>query len=669
MEYIKIAKHVLSQVDDVVMHKKGVSANGTLHLTTHHLIFASALFAREFWFAYPTIGSVFKNRGSTLISKYKNHSDCEDPLYEDKDMWQFWNIKIIGKDYTVFSLDFEDERLAQDVYDSMLKLTVLHEATQLYAFIYPSNRAEQRFNSWEIYDPVKEFQRQGISFGKNCPWRLSSINQDYTFCKTYPKVLVIPSTISDTLLTHSMKYRSQSRIPALTYYHRRTRASITRCAQPLPGLIQQRSVQDEKLVSEIFNCSLMADRSHSRAVKNIIVDARPTKNAMAQTALGGGTENMDNYNFGGTVSRMFLGIDNIHIMRDMLNNVVDNFLVDSDLNLPIDVHALNEGKSAHWLKYVRMLLSSTDTLAKSMLFNESNILVHCSDGWDRTTQVCSLVQICLDPHFRTFEGFMILIEKDWLSFGHRFAERTGHLSSESSFHDNSARMSISGAATNMTQGIDLNASLFGFSNSASNNNNNKNNNNNSIYDRTEIANGELADLNFASQLHSTDIVSKVSKKLTTKKSSKFTSPVFQQFLDCVYQLHRQNPSKFEFNERFLRRLVYHLYSCQYGTFLFDSEQERASQDAQHKTRSVWDYFRSRKAEFTNADYKTTDIDDDDWILPDLKNIAWWWQLFGKRNEEMNVATTSSAERPCSAEENKRAGLKFPSLNLDIFGRR
>ncbi|SCU94253.1 LANO_0E06194g1_1 [Lachancea nothofagi CBS 11611] len=653
MEYIKIAK-----VDHVVMHRKGISASGTLHLTTHHLIFTSTLFAREFWFAYPTIGAVFKNRGSALISKFKDHHECQDPLYKGKDIWSFWNIKIVGKDYTVFSLDFQDEHLAQDVYDSILKLTVLHEEQELYAFIYTPNRAEEPFNSWNIYDPLTEFRRQGLTFGENCPWRVSNVNQDFNLCKTYPRVLVLPSSISDTLLTHSIKYRSQNRIPALTYYHRKTKTSITRCAQPLPGLIQQRSIQDEKLVNEIFNCSSSSDLQNFRAVKNIIVDARPTTNAMAQTALGGGTENMDNYNFGGTVTRMFLGIDNIHIMRDLLNYVVDHNLVDNDLNLPIDVNALNEGKSAHWLKYIRMLLSSTDTLVKSVLFNNSNILIHCSDGWDRTTQVSSLVQICLDPYFRTLEGFMILVEKDWLSFGHRFAERTGHLNSESSFHDNSTRMSISGAATNMTQGIDLNSSLFGFSNNNNNNN-----------DKTEVANGELTDLNFSSHLHSSEFMNKVSKRLVTKKSSKFTSPVFQQFLDCVQQLLRQNPSKFEFNERFLRRLVYHLYSCQYGTFLFNSELDRVTHDAQERTRSVWDYFRSRKAEFKNAEYNSTESGDDDWILPDIKNVKWWWQLFGKKEEEMNCATSSSASRPCSAEENKKASLKFPTLNLDIFGRK
>ena len=58
-----------------------------------------------------------------------------------------------------------------------------------------------------------------------------------------------------------------------------------------------------------------------------------------------------------------------------------------------------------------------------------NVLVHCSDGWDRTSQMTALTQLMLDPYYRTVKGFQVLIEKDWLSFGHMFGKRLGNYSS------------------------------------------------------------------------------------------------------------------------------------------------------------------------------------------------------------------------------------------------
>lgn len=664
MEYIKITK-----VDNVVFHKKGISHLGTLHLTSHHLIFTSKSLQREHWFPYPLISSVFKNEGSALISKddstvFGNNNDQQVvQWYIDKDIWNMTNIKIIGKEFTVFSFDFIYEREANDVYDTILKLTVINDVQQLYAFIYKPNQEEEKFNSWDIYSVEKELKRQGLDpTSDTCSWRISDINENYTVIPTYPDKLVVPAQVSDSLLKHAGKFRSKARIPILSYYYKKTGCAIVRSSQPLPGITKQRSIQDEKLVYSSFTCSETYSTKNEgtdhyiKHDKNLIVDARPTVNAMAQAAIGGGSEVMENYNFNNTVQRMFLGIDNIHVISDIMNTVVENLLLDTDINQSIGGPLPK--KSFNWIKIIRLILLSTDKLAKSMIFNHSNILVHCSDGWDRTSQICSLVQICLDPFYRTYEGFMILIEKDWVSVGHRFQERSGHLSSEEVFHDNTV-----GFGTSIT--------------------NNINNTGGFLFKKDESGTEKVEELIESST--SSDLIDKLSShfnKKKNKRSMKFTSPVFQQFLDCLYQLLVQNPEKFEYNERFLRRLSYHVYSCQYGTFLFNSQKDLKEYDAQHKTRSVWDYFRAKKSIYVNKTYKPIDLEVltsnndstvEDWILPDLEKIEWWSHLYGRVPAEMTteqltkkniVKRDGTKNEPIGIVDSTRE--LFSSLNFDMF---
>lgn len=193
-------------------------------------------------------------------------------------------------------------------------------------------------------------------------------------------------------------------------------------------------------------------------------------------------------------------------------------------------------------------------------------------------------------------------------------------------------------------------------------------------------------LNQLPETNSTENVGDVTDAATTKPSSKIgaaeehritkvneLSPVFHQFLDCVYQLQYQHPTRFEFSERFLRRLLYHLYSCQYGTFLFDNEKERMEARAKERTRSVWDYFLCRKQEFLNSKYDP-EIDDsirgkERMIFPRKREARWWAECFGRTDEEMNLygpQLPPNLTPQNSNMSNGRSGTNTPLHNESII---
>jgi len=472
------------------------------------------------------------------------------------------------------------------------------------------------------------------------------------------------------------------RLPVLTYLHPVNNCSITRSSQPLVGVRGNRSIQDEKLLLAIFSTSTPnsatsespprpeslqslepsqgdtpsasqesastdandpSEEATSRSSTedtsdepriygaqqhNLIVDARPTVNALAMQAVGLGSENMDNYRF---ATKEYLGIDNIHVMRDSLNKVIDT-LKESDLTpLPPNREALAR---TGWLKHIGGILDGAGLIARQVGLQHSHVLIHCSDGWDRTSQLSALSQLCLDPYYRTLEGFIVLVEKDWLSFGHRFHHRAGFLSSDKWFVIENERIGGDKPAlgSNAGPGHALENALLSAKGFFTKDNTSKD----SIVD----SDGELQPYETASPItKKTSSNSKGSSNDKNVTKVKETSPVFHQFLDATYQLLYQHPDRFEFNERFLRRLLYHLYSCQYGTFLFNNEQERVDARVSEKTRSVWDYFLSRREQFLNKKYDGN-IDDnvrgqERLILPVSGKVRWWNEVFGRTDVEMN----------------------------------
>ena len=309
--------------------------------------------------------------------------------------------------------------------------------TQYFAF---SHKTGNKLNDegWNIYNFENEYLRQIRKYNPSQrKWMIFDGNKDFAICSSYPREMVQPYGISTVEILSISSHRSKMRIPAVTWIHPTNGAALIRCSQPKQGWRSSKSAEEGKYFSLI--CS--ADNPVIW-----IMDARPQINAMANRLKGHGYEDLEHYSKETyTVRIKFLGIGNIHVMRDSLRKLQKVCEEQSDLfhsssqinsnntntnnNNPDGNNTLSSNEnfilSFCWFDHLKLLLKSADRIVSKIHHDGQSVVLHCSDGWDRTAQLASLAQLLMDGYFRTVKGFCVLIEKDWLSFGHKFADRTG----------------------------------------------------------------------------------------------------------------------------------------------------------------------------------------------------------------------------------------------------
>nr|XP_008513886.1 PREDICTED: myotubularin-related protein 3 isoform X5 [Equus przewalskii] len=299
-----------------------------------------------------------------------------------------------------------------------------------------------------------EVERMG--FDMNNAWRISNINEKYKLCGSYPQELIVPAWITDKELESVASFRSWKRIPAVVYRHQSNGAVIARCGQPEVSWWGWRNADDEHLVQSVAKAcasdsrsggSKLSTRNSPRDFPNpgdlsdvdfdsslsntsgaeslaiqpqklLILDARSYAAAVANRAKGGGCECPEYYP---NCEVVFMGMANIHSIRRSFQSL--RLLC---TQMPDPGNWLSALESTKWLHHLSVLLKSALLVVHAVDRDQRPVLAHCSDGWDRTPQIVALAKLLLDPYYRTIEGFQVLVEMEWLDFGHKFADRCGH---------------------------------------------------------------------------------------------------------------------------------------------------------------------------------------------------------------------------------------------------
>uniref|UniRef100_A0A8C8Z4X1 Myotubularin-related protein 12 n=1 Tax=Prolemur simus TaxID=1328070 RepID=A0A8C8Z4X1_PROSS len=104
------------------------------------------------------------------------------------------------------------------------------------------------------------------------------------------------------------------------------------------------------------------------------------------------------------------------------------FLIDNSTEFwDTDIKWFSLLESSSWLDIIRRCLKKAIEITECMEAQNMNILLLEENASDLCCLISSLVQVMMDPHYRTRIGFQSLVQKEWVMGGHCFLDRCNHL--------------------------------------------------------------------------------------------------------------------------------------------------------------------------------------------------------------------------------------------------
>jgi len=70
-------------------------------------------------------------------------------------------------------------------------------------------------SNFEISNKISQVDR--LKFDLNGAWRISHVNSEFKLCPSYPRLFLVPSSISDDVLQNVASFRSSRRIPVVVW--------------------------------------------------------------------------------------------------------------------------------------------------------------------------------------------------------------------------------------------------------------------------------------------------------------------------------------------------------------------------------------------------------------------------------------------------------------------
>lgn len=225
----------------------------------------------------------------------------------------------------------------------------------------------------------REIKRTGAS-----EWRVCSINEKYIISDSLPEYIVVPVSLTDQDLKQYSQLFNDGRVPLWCWNHRNGSA-LVRMAGPVDPLAQKKT--EQKIFTAIT-------RSHPQRREAILSD------------LDKSLPNIQDIHSAFLKARQICTLDPFEESEERWLSSIEN---------------------SRWLEYIRMFLKLSAEVVYNLEGKNVSVVLLEEEDRDLTCVVSSLVQLMLDPHYRSLIGFQSLVQKEWVMAGHRFLDRCNHL--------------------------------------------------------------------------------------------------------------------------------------------------------------------------------------------------------------------------------------------------
>jgi len=334
-------------------------------------------------------------------------------------------IEFRTKDLRVLRYDFRNvqESGRRSCFQTIAHYAFPRNVSQLFAFDYGQNMRkgnhEKQGRAFCLFHHQKDYEMNLNRLNCAEQWRITSINKEYIISETLPEFNVCPLTLEDEDIEIFSKRYNNKRFPVWLWSHPITGVALLLSASIETPLVKTGSLKPSLRVAK----NGFADDNSSKKLNPIMSISHPRK-VMESIKSCQSTE--------GSGITTSVNVDNV---CPSLNMLQESFVKLQKVCMIKSMKDYWHGDStwlsliedSKWMAYICTCLQLAYNVTTTIKDERSSVIVNDATGHDFSLIVTSLVQIQLDPYYRTHIGLQALIQKDWVVKGHPFNYRLRHL--------------------------------------------------------------------------------------------------------------------------------------------------------------------------------------------------------------------------------------------------